>query len=204
VDLSDEFDHGPHTDTVMAVIATPQEAAATSSDPLAEPQPEPLAGDEEIAALASSADPAELAAAQREADAATNRAARWRTMAFLAAIVGVVALAFGAIFYTASRGWYVSSDDDGFVALYRGTPVLWLQPELVETSQTAVDDLAENQQKQVSEGITFTQEEAARERIESLRVTTTTTSTTTTTTTTTVVAPVPQPPTPSAPAGAGP
>ena len=204
VDLSEEDDIGPHTDTVMAVIATPQEAAATSSELQEEPPPEPLTGDEEIAALASSSDPEDLAAAQRAASDATSRAARWRTAAFVAAIVGVVALAFGAIFYTAGRGWYVAEEQDGFVALYRGTPVLWLHPQLVEVTEIPVEDLKQNEQGQVRDGASFESEQNARDRIDRFVTTTTSTTTTTTTAAPTTTAPVPSvPPGASAPPAGG-
>ncbi len=195
VDLSEE-DLGPHTETVMAVIASPD--AQADSDPQTDPPPEELQGDEGIAALATG-ESEELIAAQAAADAAASRAARWRTAAFVVAIFGVIALAVGAIFFTAGRGWYVGEDDDGYVALYRGTPVLWLQPEYVKSSDKLVADLTPAAQSKVEEGLTFSDEADAIARIDSLTVTTTTTTTTTTTpamTTTTTTVPV------MAPAGA--
>ena len=226
VDLSDDDGHGPDTETVMAVIATagvyPGPPAADTPDapegddgagPAAPEEGDGTAedGDSDIAALArgdddgpedpgDNANEDQLAAAQAEAEAAVARAARWRTAAFVFAIVGVIGLAVVAIALTAGRGWYVTENDNGHVALYSGTPVLWIEPDEVEQADQVVEDLTPADQSTVRQGSSFSDEDAARDLIENLVTTTTTTSTTTTTTTTTAVPTTTvAPPAPSAP-----
>jgi protein phosphatase len=194
VDLSDE-PSGPHTETVMAVIADPPDNVEGGA-PEVPPAPStsevpPLAGDADIAELAGapspgSGDPGEaeqLAIAQSEAEAAVARANRWRTAAFIFAIFGVVALAVGAIAFTARRGWYVAANDAGVVALYRGTPVLWMEPTEVEASELAVSDMNPADRRRVEGGSSFSTESEARKMIENLSTTTTSTTTTSTSTT---------------------
>ncbi len=198
VDLSEESS-GPHTETVMAVISEPREGEEPPSPP-PEPGaiPAPLSGDAEIAALAGtgsgdSVEAEQLAIAQAEAEAALARANRWRTVAFVLAIFGVIALAVGAIAFTARRGWYVAADEAGTVTLYRGTPVLWLEPTEVEASELVVADMTPADRRRVEGGNSFSSEEEARQMIANLVTTTTTTSTTTSTTTTTAPAPATDP-----------
>ncbi|MCB1271647.1 MAG: protein phosphatase 2C domain-containing protein [Microthrixaceae bacterium] len=197
VDLSEEGE-GPNTERVMAVI--PTEATQLSDVAPAPEQPEPMTGDEDIAELAGASDEGDLAAAQAEAAAAGALAARWRTAAFVVAILGVIGLAVGAILFTAGRGWYVREGPDGQVALYRGTPVLWIDPVLVDESGAALEDLTEADAARVRRGRTFSEEATAREFIENIRATTTTTTSTTTTTTSTTT--TVRPTTTAPPAGA--
>ena len=192
VDLSDE-PTGPHTETVMAVISEPREGEDRPPAPPPEPGAAPLAGDAEIAALAGTGpaghgdtmETEQLAIAQAEAEAALARANRWRTVAFVLAIFGVIALAVGAIAFTARRGWYVAADEAGMVALYRGTPVLWLEPTEVEATDLAVADMTPADRRRVEGGNSFSSEDEARQMVANLSTTTTTTTSTTTTTTTT-------------------
>jgi protein phosphatase len=201
VDLSDE-PSGPHTETVMAVVSPPRDEGEEDRVPLPPSTSEvaALAGDPEIAALAGASpsdvgdttDAEQLAIAQAEAEAALTRANRWRTVAFVLAIFGVIALAVGAIAFTARRGWYVAANDDGAVTLYRGTPVLWLDPTEVEVRDLVVADMTPADRRRVEGGNSFSSETEARKMIDNLATTTTsTTSTTTTSTTTTPTVPVP-------------
>ncbi len=196
VDLSEEGE-GPHTERVMAVI-TPGRPDDEEPSPTPE-QPEPMTGDEDIADLASSPADADLAAAQAEAAAAGALAARWRTAAFVVAILAVLGLAIGAIVFTAGRGWYVHESPTGNVALYRGTPVLWIDPAIVEETDVRVEDLSPADQRTAQRGRSFSEEASARELLERLQPTTTTTPTTTAPTTTpTTTAPTTTAPTTTA------
>jgi protein phosphatase len=194
VDLSEE-PTGPHTETVMAVVSPPRDEGEEDAAPLPPPPTSegvPLAGDPEIAMLAGASpgvggdttDAEQLAIAQAEAEAALTRANRWRTVAFVLAIFGVIALAVGAIAFTARRGWYVAASDDGAVTLYRGTPVLWLDPTEVEVRELFLADMTPADRRRVEGGNSFSSESEARNMIDNLSTTTTSTSTTTTTTTT--------------------
>lgn len=205
VDLSDE--HGPHTETVLAVVATSDPAAAGSpgSDDSADPSDSsetdlPLAtdpsasvdGDPEIAALAGGPSAGQGDPSSTEAESA--RANRWRTAAFALALFGIVALAVGAIAFTSKQGWYVSENDDGFLALYQGTPVLWIHPTEIEETDLLVADMTPSDRAVVREGSTFSSEAAAVRRLENFNTTTTSTTSTTSTAPTTTS----QPPTTAA------
>ena len=60
-----------------------------------------------------------------------------RLVVFLFSLLLVVLVAFGAVFWIARRTYYVRFDESGQVAIYRGRPggVLWLDPELAETTE---------------------------------------------------------------------
>jgi PPM family protein phosphatase len=79
----------------------------------------------------------ERRAARRRADraAAGPRPPRftWRVLAFVVAVLVVVAMTVAAVTYYARDTYFVGFDHDS-VAIFRGRPggVLWIQPELVE------------------------------------------------------------------------
>ena len=127
---------------------------------------------------------------------------RWRTVAFVAAIVAVLVLAAGAVVVYARQGWFVGQRN-GTVAIFRGQPggVLWIQPTLEERTGVPVAGLTEAEQEDVRAGRVQTDLRAARTYVEGLRATTTTTSTTTTTTTSTSTSlpPATAPPPPPVP-----
>lgn len=121
---------------------------------------------------------------------------RWRTVAFVAAIVAVLALAVGAVVVYARQGWFVGQRD-GVVAIFRGQPggVLWIQPTIEERTGVRVAALTEAERDDVRAGKKQADLRAARTYVDGLRSgTATTTSTTTTSTTTTTSAGTTAPP----------
>ncbi|MFZ4517454.1 MAG: protein phosphatase 2C domain-containing protein [Microthrixaceae bacterium] len=123
---------------------------------------------------------------------------RWRTVAFVAAIVAVVALAVGAVVVYARQGWFVGQRD-GVVAIFRGQPggVLWIQPTVAESTGVKVSDLTPAEQEDVRDGKVQADLRSARTYVAGLTPETTTTLTTTSTTTTTTAAPPTTVPVPS-------
>jgi serine/threonine protein phosphatase PrpC len=193
VDLSDPDDDGPHTDTVIAVVA-PSEPEADDADAsegaAADEAPGPGAAAPMVPATAPSPSPDAAAAAADQSP--TRRGGRWRTPLFILAFAAVILLAVGAVAVAARRGWFVG-DDNGVVALFRGqeSGVLWIQPTVEKRSTLAVSDLSPAQQRVVRGGRTFPTEESARRFIENLEADATTTTTTAPTTTTTAPSTVP-------------
>lgn len=206
VDLSDE--HGPHTETVLAVVDTggatdadgdaPVDSQEPSTVDAADPDSDPggtdpsdptdlVGGDPEIAALAAS---------NREQNESLEleiaRANRWRTAAFVLAILAVLGLAVGAIAFTARQGFYVGENPEGYIALYKGTPVLWLKPTEIDRTDLQVEDLDPAEQSEVRGGRTFSSEVDARRRLENFTTTTVAPPRTTTTTTTTTTSTAPR------------
>jgi PPM family protein phosphatase len=119
---------------------------------------------------------------------------------FGVAFLAIVGVAAAAVVWTGTRTYYVGLDGEQ-VAIFRGKPggVLWIQPELAETTELTADQVPAASRQDVAAGREEPSLESARRYVDNLveqyeRTTTTTTSTTSTTTTTVV------PPEPAAPA----
>jgi protein phosphatase len=109
------------------------------------------------------------------------------------ALVAVIAVVLSAIVWSGSNTYYVGFDGDQ-VAVYRGKPggVLWVDPELVETTDLTRSDLPQDVRSAVAGNKEFGSQGAATRYVVTLQSivsdqekATTTTSTTSTTTTTT-------------------
>ena len=118
----------------------------------------------------------------------------WRVALFVLALVAVIAVVLSAIVWSGSNTYYVGFDGDQ-VAVYRGKPggVLWVDPELVETTDLTRSDLPQDVRSAVAGNKEFGSQGAATRYVVTLqsivsdqeKAATTTTSTTSTTTTTT-------------------
>ncbi len=111
----------------------------------------------------------------------------WRVGLFLVAFVAIIAVAFGFVVYSGRSTYYVGIDGEQ-VAIYRGKPggVLWIQPELAETTELSIDDVPAAQLDAVHAGVEEPTLADAQEYVANLaevarRATTTTTTSTTTT-----------------------
>ena len=113
----------------------------------------------------------------------------WRVAVFALALVAVVGVAVGAVVWAGTGTYYVALDDDQ-VAIFRGKPggVLWIQPELAETTELDADQVPAAFRQDVEAGHETATLDDARRYVDNLveqyeRTTTTTTTSTTTTTT---------------------
>jgi protein phosphatase len=122
-----------------------------------------------------------------------SRRFTWRVALFVLALVAVIAVVLSAIVWSGSNTYYVGFDGDQ-VAVYRGKPggVLWVDPELVETTDLTRSDLPQDVRSAVAGNKEFGSQGAATRYVVTLQSivsdqekATTTTSTTSTTTTTT-------------------
>lgn len=130
----------------------------------------------------------------------------WRVLAFVAALLLVVAVVIGAIGWSARRTYHVAFNGD-VVAVYQGSPggFLWIQPTLDHDTRIERDDVPVEYQQAIAEGKEFATAQAANEwlfqiqeeitereeRSTTTRPTTTTEATTTTSTSTTTTVPAP-------------
>jgi protein phosphatase len=125
-------------------------------------------------------------------DGAGSKRFTWRVALFVLALLAVVLVVLGAIAYTGSKTYYVGFEGN-HVAIYKGKPggVLWIEPELVETTDIVRSDLPQDVRGAVADHKEFGSEGAATRYVVTLQAivedrteatTTTTTSTTTTTT----------------------
>jgi protein phosphatase len=123
----------------------------------------------------------------------------WRVALFGVAFVAIIAAAVAAIVYVGTGTYYVGFDGTR-VVIYQGRPggVLWIEPELEETTDLTRDDLPAGAVLDVEKGKQEASLADARAYVDNLRSQTTTTSTSTTTTSTT--APPLPPPADAAPA----
>ena len=126
---------------------------------------------------------------------ARTRRFTWRVGLFvllLLAVVGVGVLAVG----WAARGTYHAGFDDDQVALFRGKPggLLWVEPELLDTTDIARADVPADMREALDSGVEYSSRDAAERYIERVRMragdeeaaaSTTTTTTTVPATTTT-------------------
>lgn len=118
----------------------------------------------------------------------------WRVAVFIVALLAVVGVVIGAIVWTGNNTYYVGFEGQ-HVAIYRGKPggVLWIDPQLKETTEITKNDLPEDVRLAVADNNRFASEAAATRYVVTLQAivdkqdaatTTTTTSTTSTTSTT--------------------
>ena len=130
----------------------------------------------------------------RGLDDVQSRRFTWRVAVFVMALLAVVAVVLGAIIWTGNNTYHVGFDGEN-VAVYRGKPggVLWIDPELVDTTELTRSDLPQDVRGAVADNKQFGSEAAATRYIVTLQAivddqveaTTTTTSTTSTTSTST-------------------
>ena len=127
-------------------------------------------------------------------------------VAFVILVLGIFAVAVGAIVWTGNNTYYVGFEGQN-VAIYQGKPggVLWIEPELVKTTKITKSDLPQDVRLAVADNNQFDSKAAATRYIVTLQAivdkqeaattTTTTTSSTTSTTSTTAVPTTTTPPT---------
>jgi serine/threonine protein phosphatase PrpC len=121
-----------------------------------------------------------------------SRRVTWRVVLFAVALLAVIGVVLGAIAWSGSNTYYVGFDGEN-VAIYRGKPggVLWIEPEVVETTELTRSDLPEDLRSAVAADKEFSSEGAATRYVVTLQsvvadredATTTTTAAPTTTTT---------------------
>jgi protein phosphatase len=210
VDLDDHF-HDPTNDTatvpLVPISPMPSSTAADgdagddeeddgvagSDDPTATSgTPEDDAADDDSGAAAPLG-PSSAAGTEDgdrdDPDDGDGKRRSWRTPAFVLAVLVVVVAAFGIVVFNAGQGYFVGNRGDEVVIL-RGQPdgFLWVQPQVVRTSDVELSELSPKQQADIEGERRRFDELAEAERylgnLEDSTTTTTTTSTTSTTTTT--------------------
>ena len=142
-------------------------------------------------------------------DRARSKRFTWRVAVFVIALFAVVGVVIGAIVWSGSNTYFVGFEGDN-VAVYQGKPggVLWIDPELQETTQIERSDLPEDARAMVAGNKEFGSEAAATRFIVTLQsiidqqeedenATTSTTVTTTTPAATTTVTATTAPATPT-------
>jgi protein phosphatase len=122
-----------------------------------------------------------------------RRVLTWRLGLFVLAFLAIVGVTLGVIVYMGTNTYYVGVDDEQ-VAIFRGRPggLLWIQPELAESTGIPFAEVPAASVAAVAAGVEQANLDDARRYVENLqeqidRATTTTTTSTTTTTTTAVV-----------------
>jgi protein phosphatase len=125
-------------------------------------------------------------------DGQRSRRVTWRVVLFFVALLAVIGVVLGAIAWSGSNTYYVGFDGKN-VAIYRGKPggVLWIEPEVVQTTDLTSSELPEDLRSAVAGNKEFSSEGAATRYVVTLQsvvsdqaeaTTTTTTSSSTTTT----------------------
>lgn len=137
-------------------------------------------------------DPAKSADHPRRS-ASIGASLTWRVGAFVAAVFAIIGLAFGFVWWTGTRTYYVGVDDQENVTIYRGKPggVLWIQPEVAEVTSVTLSEVPAASRDAVIAGVEEPSLDAAHRYIDNLieqmassSTTSTTTSSTTSTTST--------------------
>jgi protein phosphatase len=116
----------------------------------------------------------------------------WRVALFALAFLAVIGVAIGVIVYMGRNTYYVGVQDEQ-VVIFRGRPggVLWIEPELAETTSIAVSQVPAASIEAVRAGVEESSLADAREYVANVQdqIAQTTASTTTSTTTTAPVDP---------------
>lgn len=185
VDVLDDDDRAR---TASAALAG---AAATSAArPVQTPEPEKT----EVANLQARA-AVEPVDAGEPAPERRPRRVTWRSTIFVLAVLLVVGVAVGAVWYVSRNTYFVGVDGDE-IAIYRGKPggVLWIDPTFEEGTGVNLDEIPAANRLAVEEGREYADIDEARAYVERLHArwegaeqrrrsaSTTTTSTTSTTT----------------------
>jgi len=202
VDMSDPDDDGPHTATVMTVVAPPVSDVGSShgevddetdeTDEAYEPAVDDgpgseMTGDDE-------ADPGTETPDEDEplGDTDPQRQGRpWRTALFVLAVSALIAVMATVLVVWSRTGWVVT-DDRGVVVLVQGPKngLPLIGPLVVERhDDLPVSELTDADRLAVGRGTRFTSRSDAEQFIGRLARPTTTTTTTTTTTSTTTTMP---------------
>jgi serine/threonine protein phosphatase PrpC len=128
-------------------------------------------------------------AARASGERPRRRVLTWRVGLFVLAFLAIVGVTIGAIVYMGRNVYYVGVQDEE-VVIFRGRPggVLWIQPELEESTGIALVEVPAATVDAVEAGVEQSTLDDARRYVENLqdqidRATTTTTTTSTTTTT---------------------
>ena len=113
----------------------------------------------------------------------------WRVALFALAFLAIIGVAIGVIVYMGRNTYYVGVQDEQ-VVIFRGRPggVLWIEPELAETTTIAVSQVPAASVEAVRAGVEESSLADARDYVANLQdqIDQTTASTTTSTTTSTV------------------
>lgn len=116
---------------------------------------------------------------------ALRQSLTWRVGAFVAALVMIVVVALGFVWWTGTKTWFVGTDGDQ-VAIFHGKPggVLWIQPTFAESTGLTLGDVPGSALLDVQNGKeqpSLSKARAYVERLRALRQQETGTATTTTT-----------------------
>lgn len=86
----------------------------------------------------------------------------WRVGLFVGSVLAVLALAFGAVAWTARSGYFVIAES-GTVMLYRGHQggLLWFEPTMVNDTGVSTSDVRESDRSKLKAGKSFTERSAA-------------------------------------------
>ncbi len=195
-------------DNITCVVVDVVEDAGrdTSVDPSTRVRVSHTGGDPTIArASTSSTDTGEGRSGRRRRSIVGSftrtfaRSFTWRVGVFLAAVVVVLAVALGFIWWTGTQTWFVGVQGDR-VAIFHGRPggVLWIQPTVAEETDLTLGEVPEAELLDVQAGVEQSSLASSRRYVERLTEQRRSTTTTTTVPPTTVV---PTAPTTTAPAG---
>ncbi|WP_426570731.1 Stp1/IreP family PP2C-type Ser/Thr phosphatase [Aquihabitans sp. McL0605] len=98
----------------------------------------------------------------RDLDGARSKRFTWRVALFVVALLAVVGVVLGAIVWSGSNTYFVGFDGNN-VAVYKGKPggVLWIDPQLQETTDITKSDLPQDAREAVAANKQFSSEAAA-------------------------------------------
>jgi hypothetical protein len=158
VDIVDDSGRDPDADISRRV-----RTAHTGGDPVVSDRPE------------------RAARPMQKSSGRLRRSVTWRVGAFVAAFVLVVVIAFAFIWWTGTKTWYVGINGDD-VAIFHGKPggVLWIDPQLAETTSLTASEVPAVALADVTAGVEQPSLSAAHRYVDNLieqRAKTTTTTT---------------------------
>jgi protein phosphatase len=173
VDVVDDTGRDPATPGGVTRVGAPAAAAAN---------PSRVGGDADAEAGTEAQEARRPRRRRRDEDRPRSRFT-WRVAVFLVAFVAIVVAAVGAVYWTGTSTYYVGVEGSE-VAIFRGKPggVLWISPELVETTGFALAQVPASSRLDVENGREQASLDEARRYVVRLQdqyaMTTTTTTTT--------------------------